>query len=249
MNEAPAWHEDGEFWNAFQEFIFPPEQIEQATEQVEQLLELLNVESDATVLDIPCGVGRHAIELAKRGFEVTAVDATDPYLETARERATETAVEVEFLQADMREFRRAESFDAVINLYTSFGYFEDRADDERTARNFYDSLRPGGTLVMSVTSKEIIAGKFQHRTWDEEDGMYILEEHEIQDNWSWMENRWIIVSDDDLREFTVSHRLYSAFELTELLERIGFSETAVYGDLDGKDYDENANRLVVVARK
>ena len=171
------------------------------------------------------------------------------YLETARKRANEAAVKIEFLQADMREFRRPESFDAVINLYTSFGYFADRADYKRTAQNFYDSLQPSGTLVMSVTSKEIIAGKFQHRTWDEQDGMYILEEHEIQDDWSWMENRWVIVSDDDLREFTVSHRLYSAFELTELLKRVGFSETAMYGDLDGADYDENANRLVVVARK
>lgn len=149
----------------------------------------------------------------------------------------------------MREFRRPKPFDAVINLYTSFGYFEDRADDERTVQNFYDSLRPGGTLVMSATSKEIIAGKFQHRTWDERDSTYILEEHEIQDNWSWMENQRIIVSDGDLREFTVSHRLYSAFELTELLEGVGFGETTVYGDLDGENYDENANRLVVVARK
>jgi len=160
MNEAPAWHQDEEFWSAFQEFIFPAEQIEQATEQVDQLLELIDIEPDAPVLDIPCGVGRHAIELAERGFEVTGVDTTDPYLETARERADEESVEIEFLQADMREFRRLESFDAVINLYTSFGYFADRADDERTAQNFYDSLRPGGALVMSVTSKEIIAGKF-----------------------------------------------------------------------------------------
>ena len=64
-----------------------------------------------------------------------------------------------------------------------------------------------------------------------------------------MENRWIILSEGDLREFTVSHRLYSAFELTELLERVGFGETTVYGDLDGEDCDENANRLVVIGRK
>lgn len=121
--------------------------------------------------------------------------------------------------------------------------------DDGTVRKFYDSLRPGGTLMMSVTSKEIIAGKFQHRTWDKRAGMYSLKEHEIQDSWSWMGNRWIIVSDGGLREFTLSHRLHSPFELTELLEWVGFNETTVYSNLDGKDYNENADRLVVITRK
>lgn len=148
----------------------------------------------------------------------------------------------------MRAFRRPESFDAILNLYTSFGYFETRDDDERTARNFHESLKPGGTLLMSLASKEILARKFEERTWNERDGRYILEEHEISDDWSWIENRWIIV-DDDVNEFTVSHRLYSAFELSELLERVGFDDVAVYGDFEGHDYDETANRLVIVARK
>jgi SAM-dependent methyltransferase len=249
MDAPPVWHEDPEFWERFQDILFPPEKIERAGEQVEQLRALIDLESDAEVVDIPCGIGRHAIELADRGFPTTAVDATHAYVETARERARDADVDAEFLQADMREFRRDESFDAIFNLYTSFGYFEERDDDERTLRNFYESLTPGGTLVMALTSKETLAGKFRDRTWDEQNGTYILEEHQIADNWNWIENRWIVVEDDDAREFAVSHRLYSAFELSELLERVGFSDIAVYGDLDGADYDENAKRLVVVARK
>lgn len=249
MDERPAWHEDEEFWEAFRQFVFPPEKVEEAAEQVERLLALLDLEAGAAVLDLPCGVGRHAVEFADRGFRVTAVDATASYLETARERAREANVEVEFVHEDMREFRRGESFDAAINLYTSFGYFEDRADDERVARNVYESLRPGGTLVVSLASKEVLAGKFRERTWNERDGAYVLEEHSIEDDWSWMENRWIVVADGEAREFSVSHRLYSAFELSELLERVGFGDVTAYGDFEGSDYDEDAERLVVVARK
>lgn len=287
MAEPHPWHEDPQFWEAFRDYLFPPEKVEEeAPEQVDQLLAFLDIDPDsgARVLDIPCGVGRHAVELAARGFDVTGVDATEEYLDAARERAREASAEadveiangdveeadadaeeangdteeadadaeqadVEFVHADMREFRRPEEFDAIFNLYTSFGYFEDRTDDERTAQNFYDSLKPGGTLVMSLTSKEVLAGKFEERTWGERDGAYVLEEHEVTDNWSWMENRWIVVEDGEVREFTVSHRLYSAYELSELLEGVGFSDVAVYGDLDGSEYDENANRLVVVARK
>lgn len=245
---SQPWHEDTEFWEAFQPFVFPPEKFEEAPGQIEQLLSLLNLPSDAHVADIPCGLGRHAVELAKRGDRVTAVDATASYLSQAREHAADADVEVEFVHEDMRTFRRPESFDAILNLYTSFGYFETWDDDERTARNFYESLKPGGVLLMSLASKEILDRTFEKRTWSERDGRYILEEHEIKDDWSWIENRWIIV-DDQVQEFTVSHRLYSAFELSELLERVGFDGVAIHGDFEGSDYDETANRLVIVARK
>ncbi|WP_435179709.1 SAM-dependent methyltransferase [Halorussus sp. AFM4] len=265
MDSSPTWHEDPAFWGTFREYLFPPEKVAAAPEQVDRMLALLDLEPDARVLDLPCGVGRHAVELASRGFRVTGVDRTESYLDTARERAREAdegggsdgdghetgAVRrnVEFLQGDMREFRRPRAFDAVVNAYTSFGYFEDRADDERTARNFYESLKPGGRLLLSLTSKEVLAGKFERRTWDERDGAYVLEEHRVTDDWNRMENRWIVIEDGEEREFTVSHRLYSAYELTQLLAGVGFETVDVYGDLDGSAYDENAERLVAVAAK
>lgn len=265
MDGRPVWHEDRELWEMFQEFLFTPEHIEKASDQIDQVHSLLGLDADQTpdsktasgtvrdVLDIPCGVGRHTAALAERGYSVTAVDATLPYLDAARERVEENGTvpeaSVEFVHEDMRSFRREESYDLVINLYTSFGYFEDRADDERTARNFFASLRPGGRLVMSLASKETLAAKFEERTWDERDGAYMLEVHAISDDWSWMENRWILIHDGKVHEFEVSHRLYSAYELRELLKRVGFSEVTVYDGLDGSDFDENAEKLVVVAEK
>lgn len=248
MTEEP-WHADEAFWEAFRSFMFPPEKHEEASEQAEQLLDLVDLPPNGRVLDVPCGVGRHVIELAARGFDVTAVDATAAYLETAKERAEKAGVEATFVNEDMREFRQRRSFDLVCNLYTSFGYFADQDDDERTVRNFYESLKPGGTLVMDLASKELLARDFEERTWDERDGAYVLEEHNVTDDWTWMENRWIVVDDGETREFEVSHRLYSAAELGELLERVGFGEVSVYGDFAGSAYDETAERLVVVAEK
>jgi SAM-dependent methyltransferase len=249
MNDGPDWHEDAAFWEAFEAFVFPPGKIDQATEQVDRLCEFLDLDAGSEVLDMPCGVGRHAVELADRGIGVTAVDSTAPFLETARKRADRRDVAIEFVRADMREFEREESFDAACNLYTSFGYFDDRADDERTARNFYASLRPGGRLLMSLASKETLAGRFRKRTWDERDGAFMLEEHGITENWSRIENRWVLADEGGIREFSVSHRLYSAFELTELLRDVGFDEVEAYGDFEGSDFDENAERLVVLAHK
>ena len=122
----------------------------------------------------------------------------------------------------MREFTRPGGFDLSLNLFTSFGYFDDRADDERVAETLHASLAPGGTLVMDLASKETLARDFRARTWDEFEDGYVLEERTVSDDWSWIENTWRLVVDGDVREFDVSHRLYSGYELTSLLERVGF---------------------------
>jgi len=102
---------------------------------------------------------------------------------------------------------------------------------------------------MSLAGKEVLAAKFEERSWEERDGAYLLEEREVTDDWSWLRNQWHLVVDGDVQSFTVSHRLYSAYELSELLGRVGFSDVAAYGDLEGEPYDTDAERLVVVAQK
>jgi SAM-dependent methyltransferase len=249
MTEATPWHEDDDLWRRFQPFLFPPEKYEQATEQVDALVELLALEDEQRVLDCPCGVGRHAVELAGRGHDVTGVDGTDRFLDAAREHAADEGVDVEFVHDDMREFVRPDTYDLALNVFTSFGYFEDRADDRRTARNLYESLRPDGRLLMELTSKELLAAKYQERGWEERDGDYMLEERTVTDDWSWMDNRWVLVADGETHEYEVSHRLYSARELSDLLADVGFADVSVYGDWTGSEFGPDAERMVVVAQK
>ncbi len=245
------WHEDASFWETVAPFVFSPGHLESAAEQVAKLVDLLELPTGAHICDLPCGVGRHAVEMADRDHQVTGVDLTEEYLERARERAIETGVEerCEFLSGDMRQFVRPETFDCLLNLYTSFGYFESRADDERTAQNWYDSLVAGGTLLMSLASKETISADFEPRGWSEVDGTYFLEERTIKDNFSWIENRWTVINDGTVSEYSVSHRLYSAYELTKLLERVGFDTISVFGSLTGEPFDQTADQLVVRANK
>jgi SAM-dependent methyltransferase len=190
------------------------------------------------------------LELARRGFRVTGVDRTAAYLEQARRQAEAEGLTVEWVQADMREFCRPDAFDAAINLYTAFGYFEDPADDRAVATNLLRSLRSGGGLVIELMGKEVLARIFLERYWTElPDGTLILEEGQIRPGWDWVENRWILIRGTERTEFRVSHRLYSAVELSSLLTGCGFASVDVYGGLDGSPYDHTARRLVVVARK
>jgi len=180
---------------------------------------------------------------------VTGVDKTVAYLETARKQAKTDGLDVEFVQDDMRAFCRPDAFDAAINLFTSFGYFEDPEDDRRVVMNVYRSLRSDGAFLMDLMGKEVLARVFQERGWREENGIILLEERKVSSNWGWIENRWVIVEDGEKREVKISLRLYSAVELSTLLRECGFDRADVYGDVKRAPYDHTAKRLVVVAHK
>ncbi len=247
MQKVKPWHEQDAFWETVAPVLFVQRRWSDAPAEVGQVVALLGIEPGAHVLDLCCGVGRHSLELARRGFQVTGVDRTRPYLDRASQQAE--GLEIEFVQSDMRSFCRPDAFDAVVNLFTSFGYFEDPKDDGQVALNVCRSLKPGGAFLIDMMGKEVLARIFSERDWYEENGVLILQERKITKNWSWMENRWIIVADDNRTELNLSHRVYSAVELTSLLTECGFAHVDAYGSLEGTDYDHLARRLVAVARK
>jgi len=197
-----------------------------------------------------CGIGRHSLEFARLGYAVTGVDRTAAYLQTARQAAAAEGLEVEWVLADAREFVRPEAFDHAINLYTSFGYFEEPAEDRLMAENIFRSLRAGGSLMMDLMGKERLARIFIPRSWEQlPDGSLFLQERTIKDDWTWIEVRWILIEDGQQQEFALGHRLYDGAGLRALLLDAGFEMVDLYGDMAGAPYDNEARRLVAVARK
>ncbi|MBI4317105.1 MAG: class I SAM-dependent methyltransferase [Chloroflexi bacterium] len=216
---------------------------------MERIVSLVGLQAGARVLDLCCGVGRHSLEFARRGFCVTAVDKTRAFLARAGSDAEAAGLEVAFVHDDMRAFCQPDTFDVAVNLLTSFGYFEDPEDDRRVVRNVYNSLKSGGVFVIELMGKEVLARVFQERDWNEHDGMLMLAERRVSRNWSWLENRWITIKGHTRTELRYSHRIYSAAELVSLLTGCGFSRVDVAGDLSGSPYDHTSKRLVVVGRR
>ena len=87
MHESRPWHEDDTFWETWGPVMFTDQRLADAVEQVENVISLLGIKPGAHVLDLGCGVGRHSLELARRGFQVTGVDRTQRYLEQASQQA------------------------------------------------------------------------------------------------------------------------------------------------------------------
>lgn len=243
-----VWHEQDSFWETMP--MFGQRLIEAAPQDIDSILSLLSITPGSTVLDLCCGVGRHSLELARRGYRVTGVDRTAAYLQIARDRAEAEGLDLEWIQADMREFMRPEAYAAAINVYTSFGYFDDPAEDRKVIENVFRSLKLGGRLVLDVMGKEVLARIFQARDWQElADGSLLLQERKVRRDWSWLEGRWILVKDGKRHEYVVDHRIYDGSGLTELLLGSGFEAVRLYGDLEGAPYDTTARRLVAVAQK
>ena len=237
------------FWELLGPALFSSPRRAAAVDEVTQLLALSGAPAGASVLDMPCGVGRHALELARRGFAVTGIDRTTSYLDQARGAAAAAGLAVELVEADMREFARPEAFDLGLNLFSSIGYFEDPGEDLRVLANFARSLRPDGALVLELGGKEILAREFRQRDWHEADGMLWLEERSLWPDGSAIDLRWILVDDGERDELELTVRLFSAVELRGMLVEAGFGAVEVYGNLEGGPYDETARRLVMIARK
>ena len=244
------WHENDELWTELGAVLLDKGSLKAAADEARQAAALLGVEPGAHVVDLGCGPGRHALELARLGYRVTGVDRTAAYLEQARERASSAGLALEFVQESMLSFQRPGAFDGAINLLTSFGYFEDRRDDLQVMRNLHASLKAGARAVLDLAGKEVVARMFAPRHWQElENGRYWLQEREVLPGWERMRMHWVFVGGGERREFTFEYRMYSGVELADLMSQAGFGEVNVYGSLDGRPYDREAPRLVVVGRK
>jgi SAM-dependent methyltransferase len=242
------WFEDDEFWLAAWPFMFGEEHIQAGIEQVERILELTGCTS-GRVLDLACGPGRHSVPLAQRGFAVTAVDRSAWLLERARARAGADRVSIDWIQSDMREFVRPGSFNLALSLFTSFGYFDDPADNQRVLENVHASLAPGGCFVLDVIGKEVIARNYMPSDAREvAQAGIVVQRRRILDDWSRIEVDWLHIHEGRVRTYGFRHWLYSAQELKGMLASAGFADVRIYGGVDGSTYGPEARRLVAVGR-
>jgi SAM-dependent methyltransferase len=249
MSDQDSWHSQDAFWELFEPVLFNRQRWAMAQAEVGKIVELLHVEGRVQILDLCCGQGRHSLEFSRRGFDVVGVDRTAAYIEKARLEAEQLHLNAAFVLGDMRAYCRPDTFDVVVNLFGSFGYFEDPADDQVVVANMHKSLRAGGKFLIETAGKEIVAAHFQERDWTEEGDRLILSERKVSQHWSRIETRWIVIQGTTRAEHRVSVRSYSAMELVTLLYAGGFSKVQVFGSLDGIAYDQMAQRLVVVGQK
>jgi ubiquinone/menaquinone biosynthesis C-methylase UbiE len=219
-----------------------------APAQAEGVLSLVGLESDADLLDCPCGYGRHSIEFARFGLHVIGADRSEVLLAEAKRRVGD-AEWPRWARADYRElpFEDA-SFDCVTNLFSSLGYWGDEGD-RQALREFRRVLRPGGKLVVETMHRDALMAIYTPTTWEElPDGSLMLErrtfDHERGVNLATHE----IVEPDGTRiAVPYEIRVYTATELVAMAHEAGFENVGCYGDFDEAVPVSRDRRLVLVA--
>ena len=243
------WFSNEAFWADVYDHLFRQDKFDESEEELKDLLNLIEFKG-LYILDLCCGPGRHSVELAKMGFNVTGVDKSSFLLSKAKQFSKSAGVEINFVEEDMRSFSQPDSFDLVVNLFTSFGYFDDQKDDITVLQNIYDSLKMDGQLVIESMSKEILSKVFQDTTSALlDDGTLVVQKHKVFNDWEMVSNDWYILKDNTYKKYSFTHRLYSAVELKQIIESVGFKSIRFYGNLKGAEYDNRAQRLVLAANK
>lgn len=243
------WYEDEALWSDFAPTMFPPARAESVAALVASS-PLLDFPPGARVLDLCCGPGLFVVPLAERGYEVTGVDLSPSMLAAARTACEAAGADVTLERADMLTYTGPGAFDVVLNVFTSFGYFDDAQDNVQVLRNAYESLAPGGQLLVDVMGKEVLAGWIgRPKAVDLPDGSYVVQRDTVLDSWRRLRTDWTLVRGTSARTASITSWLYSAAELHTLFESAGFTDVECFGGFDASGYDQRSDRLIVRGRR
>ena len=202
------------------------------------------------MLDVPCGQGRHAHLLAEFGYDVDGLDYSKDLLDVARKRGTSDRLR--YLRGDMRSMpsKWTSRFDAVLNLFTSFGFFAHPSDDLRVIREFARVLGPGGVLIWHGGSRDGVMARFLARDWwTSSDGTLFAQEREF-DSLSGVltvHSEWRKGARRGEREHRL--RLYTATRLAELCADAGLVVEQAYDGFHDRAMRRTSSEMLLVARK
>jgi SAM-dependent methyltransferase len=245
----PWW--EGYFDNAFLHLYRPFLPAERTWREVAGVVEMLDLEPGAQILDAPCGWGRHAVELARLGYRMSGLDRSLPLLRHAQRLAGEARVEVGWVRGDVRELPWRGRFHAVICLFSSLGYFLSDAEDLRALSAAREALRPGGVFLMETMHRDAVAREFSERDWWEgEAGEHVWVEREFDAiggiSREWL--RWRTAS-GPAREKYHAIRIRTATEWAVLLEAAGLQPVEWYGSWEMEPLTLASGQLIVAARR
>lgn len=220
----------------------------EAERLIDLLEETLPLDHCSRILDLGCGRGRHAISLNQRGYAVTGVDLSDQAIETAREKAR--AMDLENIRFKVRDMRRPlpETFDAIVNLFTTFGYFKSDAENASVFNSVVEMLEPGGIFVLDYLN----AGKVRREYVPREEGEFQDIHYEIE---RYINNDVIYKNIEftgervnGKRQYSERVKLYEIGWFEQEMQKRNLEIDKIYGDYEGNTFvPESSPRLLIIS--
>ncbi len=217
---------------------------EDAEKLVRLILSNIRLNEGADIIDLACGSGRHSILFAERGYNVTAVDLSENLLNVARMTAENLGLDIDFVNADLRNFCITSKFDLAVNLFTSFGYFESDKENFSLFSDACDLLNPGGYFVIDYFNAEFVKKHLIAHSEDSFNGQRIIQERKI------VGDRVVkditIANNGTRKKYIESVRMYSNTELEDAIEKSGLNIYKTFGDFDGSNFDLNSSPRIII---
>lgn len=250
--QQPWYAEDSGLWgetylDEYQDTLTP----DRTLADVDFLERELDLEKGMKILDLCCGHGRHTIELAKRGYQMTGLDLNTFFLDKAKRDAKAAGVTISWIKNDMREVPFQSEFDVVVNLFTAFGYLENDDEDQKVLHQVTKALKPGGQFTLDVIHRDRIMRVFNpYEGKALADGSLAVTERKFDFLTSRNNERRVRMWPDGKKnDVKLSLRMYSLHELIKMCRAAGMEYVASFGNNDSTPLSFDSMRCIVVAKK
>ena len=246
--KTPEWHKNLYDKWFIDDQLNSPYFRKYAQAEADFLVKKLKLKSGMSLLDVPCGAGRHAVEFAKLGINVTAIDINTECLKYTRKNCKGLPVTAQ--KADMRDLSQyREKYDVATNLFTSFGYFPTDEENEMILKELISTLKPGGKLALHLINRDWLMKVFRPVDWKIKGDVLELEARKYDPKTKYNESYLIILNQKTGKAKSYYHRtrLYSKSEIVRLLKRCGLKNVKVYPACSTESFtkQENSHPLYV----
>ena len=230
--------------------IYGPVDAKKTAVEIEGIIKILKLRKGSRVLDLCCGYGRHSVGLARKGFNVTGFDFSAVLLRRAKTDCKRKKMKLNLVRGDMREIPFECQFDAVINMFTAFGYFENESEDQKVLDGICAALKPGGKFLLDTINREWVIASFREKGWEKVGShQFALDLRSFDPLTSRISVKTVILGGKQRIERSHSMRFYTLTELGKMIEKSGMRVKSIYGHMDGRDYWIDTPRMVILAKK
>lgn len=234
------------FNSPYYSLLYKNRDEQEARRFIDRLLETLQLQPDMRVLDLACGRGRYSRYLAEKELEVIGIDISEQSIESARQYESDR---LHFYTHDMRQPFHINYFDYIFNFFTSFGYFENDRDHQRTLKNIANGLVPGGWFVLDFfNAKKVIRDLRQEEEKTIEGVHFIL--HRMVDARGYIVKKITIRDGGQEHQYEERVKAFTLADLERLFGQAGLRVERLYGDYQLNPFDEaDSDRLILIAQK
>jgi len=238
------WYEDW-FDSPYYHILYANRSVDEAKNFIARLVDKFKMPAGAKALDIACGKGRHSQTLAGYGLDVTGIDLSHNSIAFAKQFENP---HLRFEVWDMRQVYKANTFDYVLNLFSSFGYFEDDEQDLQAIKAFAANLKPGGTLVLDYFNTECTIKLLKTREIVQRGDIQFHLQKKIEHGF--IKKKIDFLVDGENHSYTEELKIINLYRFKEMLVEAGLELKAMYGDYELNPFNPGSSmRLILMAQK